>query len=272
MPKEQETFPTVEEFCVKLPLYAERNIEGVVAKNKLYNFISVSTNIDCFCVDCQEPSVFIGKKNELPMPDFEFQLDDRVFTREFFCSRKYRHTAYFHFRLKGGILCKIGQSPSMADIAESDLRQYRKVLSEDEYRELSKAVGLASHGVGIGSFVYLRRIFERLIAEAREPAAKVPGWDQGKFEQSRMEDKIRLLEHFLPPFLVEQRKLYSILSSGIHALTEKDCLEAFPAVRVGIELILDQKVAAKQQQEKMAAAKKSIGALQTKLGSGPQTA
>ncbi len=133
------------------------------------------------------------------------------------------------------------------------------------YRELTRAVGLASHGVGIGSFVYLRRIFERLIDEASKTAAKVKGWDPVLFQQSRMEEKIRLLKDFLPAFLVEQRQLYSILSKGIHALTETECLESFPIVRAGIELILDQKVAAKQQHDKMEEAKKHLTALQKKI-------
>jgi hypothetical protein len=34
------------------------------------------------------------------------------------------------------------------------------------YKKFTKGLGLAAHGVGIGSFVYLRRIFENLIEEA----------------------------------------------------------------------------------------------------------
>jgi len=52
----------------------------------------------------------------------------------------------------------------MADIAIDEMRQkYRLVLRGDNWAELYKAVGLAAHGEGIGSFVYLRRVFERLI-------------------------------------------------------------------------------------------------------------
>ena len=61
----------------------------------------------------------------------------------------------------------------MADISEAELRPYSKVLSAEEYRELTRAVGFtASHGVGIGSFVYLRRIFERLIEDSRTEASQ----------------------------------------------------------------------------------------------------
>jgi len=36
--------------------------------------------------------------------------------------------------------------------------------------ELSTAIGLYSHGVGIGSLIYLRRVFEFLIDEAYNKA------------------------------------------------------------------------------------------------------
>lgn len=262
----KDTLPSVEKFCVSLPLYAEHAVRDSET-DRLYKFITAGVNIDCFCVDCQQSSVFIGHPQGLEVGELEFGLGDRIFIRKFICSRVHTHFAYFYFRLKRHILAKVGQSPSMADISESQIRSYRKVLSEDEYRELARAVGLASHGVGIGSFVYLRRIFERLIEEARVKAQKGAGWDEGVFQKSRMDEKIELLEAHLPAFLVEQRKLYSILSKGIHSLTEGDCLEAFPVVRVGVELILDQKLAAKQQQEKMEDAKKRIESLQQRLSS-----
>jgi hypothetical protein len=265
--KSEQNFPSILDFCVLLPLYAEHKVMTGSGEEELWEFITADRNLDFFCVDCQQSSVFIGGGLDLEMQRFKFDLRDRIFTRRFVCSRIHNHFAYFHFRLKNGVLTKIGQSPSMADLSESELRPYRKVLDAEEYRELTRAVGLASHGVGIGSFVYLRRIFERLVDEARVSSKTDVGWDDDAFVTARMDDKIELLRSRLPPFLVEHRKLYSILSVGIHSLTENDCLAAFPVVRAGIELILDQKVAAKQQQEKMDEARKRIQGLQQKIKS-----
>jgi hypothetical protein len=264
MSETTNTIPSIQDFCVFLPLYAEVTVTDEL-QDDLYSFITDAVGIDCFCVDCQQPSVFRSGQVPIGVDQLEFTLGDRIFTREFWCSRVHSHLAYFHFRLLDGVLSKIGQSPSMADISEEELRPYAKVLKQDEYRELTRAVGLASHGVGIGSFVYLRRIFERLIEEARAKAAQAAGWDEDAFQQVRMDEKIAVLKDHLPPFLVDQRKLYSILSKGIHSLTEKECIEAFPVVRVGTELILDQKVAANRQEHKMNAAKKQIAMLQQKL-------
>jgi hypothetical protein len=54
----------------------------------------------------------------------------------------------------------------------------------------------------------------------------------------------------LPEFLVKNSAIYGILSKGIHELSEQDCLEIFPAVKLGIELILDDKIKLQEQIEK----------------------
>jgi hypothetical protein len=57
-----------------------------------------------------------------------------------------------------------------------------------------------------------------------------------------MEHKIDLLRDHLPTFLVEHRKIYNILSTGIHELSEAECADAYDLVRVGITLILDEEI------------------------------
>lgn len=103
-----------------------------------------------------------------------------------------------------------------------------------------------THGVGAGSLVYLRRIFEDLIEEAHQKAATESGWVEANYP-NRMNEKILALKDYLPTYLVENRKIYGVLSKGIHELPEDVCIEIFPIVRVGIELILDEKI---QQQER----------------------
>jgi len=153
----------------------------------------------------------------------------------------------------------------MADIEQGQVQHYRSVLDKAHYQELNRALGLASHGVGIGSFVYLRRIFERLVDEARAKASEEADWDEDAYSKARMDEKIQLLKSYLPEFLVEQRGLYGILSLGIHSLDEETCLTHFPVIRTGIELILDQKLAVEQQKRKMAEAKKQIGQIQQQM-------
>jgi hypothetical protein len=138
-----------------------------------------------------------------------------------------------------------------ADIAEHKIRKYRKVLGDSYYREFSKAVGLFSHGVGVGSFVYLRRIIENFIVKPAYDLAKAKtGWDEVAYQKSRVKERIRLLKNELPEFLSQNPHIYSVLSKGIHELTEDECKEYFPVLKDCIELVLTEIVAKKQIEQK----------------------
>jgi hypothetical protein len=76
---------------------------------------------------------------------------------------------------------KMGQYPSLADLVTAEIRKYRKFLGADAHREFSRAIGLAAHGVGIGSFIYLRRILENLIEEAHQAAQHSKGWNESAY-------------------------------------------------------------------------------------------
>lgn len=162
---------------------------------------------------------------------------------------------------------KIGQYPSIADFHIYEIKQYDNLLSKDVLKEFTKAIGLAANGVGIGSFVYLRRIFENLILESFEEAKQEGKVKDEAFNKSRIDEKIELLKEYLPSFLVENKSIYSILSKGIHELDENTCLEYFEPMKVGIEIILDQKLEKKKQKEKEEEAKKRILQLNGKLKS-----
>lgn len=164
-------------------------------------------------------------------------------------------------------LIKIGQYPSIADFHMYKVKQYDKLLSDNVLEEFTKAIDLAANGVGIGSFVYLRRIFENLILESFEEAKQEGKVKDEAFNKSKMDKKIELLKDYLPPFLVENKSIYSILSKGIHELDENTCLNYFKSMKMGIEIILDQKLEKKKQKEKEEEAKKSILQLNGKLKS-----
>jgi hypothetical protein len=162
---------------------------------------------------------------------------------------------------------KMGQYPSLADLVTAEIRKYRKFLGADAHREFSRAIGLAAHGVGIGSFIYLRRILENLIEEAHQAAQHSKGWNESAYIDAYLhfDEKIRLLRSHLPPFMVENRALYSILSKGIHEWTEEECLQAFQIMKLGIELILDQKLEAQERKSKISSASADIAALHSQL-------
>jgi hypothetical protein len=258
--------PTPEQFLIEYPLYKEfafsEDEETDARKIRFFN-----GTIDAYCPNCGNHSIFSppqaifagagSGRNMLPPWDA-----NQIFTISLICTRNNAHTFRFDIRLHNQTMQKIGQFPSFADLHSFDIKKYRSVLGKKAaYSEFTKAIGLASHGVGIGSFVYLRRIFEGLVEEAHQIACADPGWDEEVYTKSRMAEKIQILATHLPEFLVENRSLYGILSKGIHELSEDECLDAFPVVKLGIELILDAKIREMEEQKKLDEARKAIQGL-----------
>ncbi|WP_341277994.1 hypothetical protein [Paenibacillus sp. FSL H8-0537] len=99
----------------------------------------------------------------------------------------------------------------------------------------------------------------------QEAKQKVSSWDEQLYIKGRVVDRIELLSDLLPQFLVENKAIYSILSKGMHELSEQSCLEMFPVLLLSIELILDEKIEMQLKQRKISGARKSISALMNKL-------
>jgi hypothetical protein len=188
-----------------------------------------------------------------------------VLKQAFECTRDSKHHYQTLWRKTNAALIKIGQFPSVADFQIPQVKKYRKILGHERYTELTKGIGLVANGVGIGSFVYLRRIFESLIIEAFKEAKAANAITEAEYKDARMDKKILLLKDYLPPFLVEHKTLYSILSKGLHNLTEDECLKYFEAVKIGVEQILDEKIHESEKQEKAAKAKKAIQGVSEKI-------
>lgn len=263
-----------------LSLYKKQRFLPAEYRN-INNLFDREYSYDCYCSECKRESVFYKKNypgaksigNISMKVDFADTLNNRepLFkSLVLYCSRNENHKMAFFFSLYKSSasyidLIKVGQVPSSADLLIASTKKYSKVLGTTESHELSKAIGLFSHGVGIGSFVYLRRIFENLIEKAHQQAIQTTEWDDKEYGKARMHEKVRMLDQYLPEFLVENRLIYSILSKGIHELTEEECLNAFDAVRLAIELILDEEIARKERERKKQEAAQSIASLHQEL-------
>ena len=162
-------------------------------------------------------------------------------------------------------ITKVGQYPSVADIHIGRVKQYEKILERPVLREFTKAIGLAANGVGVGSFVYLRRIFEKLVYEAYSNALSSGVIDEAIINMSRMDEKIKMLNGFLPQFIVENYSIYGILSKGIHELSEEECLGYFDCMRRSIEFILDERLVMKERSKNEEMVKKTIDKIASDL-------
>jgi hypothetical protein len=230
-------FPGVERFLFESGLYAKYTI----ALEQADMLFDANWRIDGHCPYCHQATVFSGKCS--------FFATDRAVLNEtksmwksinITCQRNRKHGAWFDIYLSNGLIQKVGQYPSLADIANDEAGNYRKILGPHDSREFSRAIGLAAHGVGIGSFVYLRRIFERLVRSRFDQFRETEGWSDGDFRRFRMEEKIQYLSKHLPEFLVRNRSVYAILSQGIHELEDDECLSFFPILKSSIIVILEE--------------------------------
>lgn len=250
------TPPTPEQFYIEYPLYQEFNF-GINQDKDGWLIKYFGGTIDTFCPECGNHSIFSHDSTNT-MPNHNSWIRPHLFEVHLICSRNKNHKLYFQFKVSGRSMQKIGQYPSLATLNSYDVRTYSSVLDKESFRELTKAIGLAAHGIGVGSFVYLRRIFENLVEEAHQFALKNLAWDEDAYSRARMGEKILQLEQLLPKFLVDNRLMYGILSKGIHELTEAECLVAFPVVKLGIEIILDAKIRSLDEQKKLAKAALAI--------------
>ena len=166
--------------------------------------------------------------------------DTRLMVFKFVCTMDNTHHLDYIVLTYENRMKKIGQNPSVADLSFPELKEYRKVMSRDDERELKRAIGLYASGIGIGSYVYLRRIFERIIVTASNKAISDGKIKEEDFEKARVNEKIKMLSDYLPPLLVNNETFYGIVSKGIHELSEEECIEYFPVLKSFIMMILRQ--------------------------------
>lgn len=279
--KQIEDF-TISEFFFDIPLYTEIKItdKNISIFQDILLFLEEQISFEGYNPIRKFDSTFIIERRyeeEYHPLDYSFKKSYKNIIEDFMIKGGYRtinakckryddlFTFSIFYDAEKRLLLKIGQYPSIADFHIFEIKQYDKLLSNDVLKEFTKAIGLAANGVGIGSFVYLRRIFENLILESFEEAKQEGKVKDEAFNKSRMDEKIGLLKDYLPSFLVENKSIYSILSKGIHELDENTCLEYFKTMKLGIEIILDQKLEKKKQKDKEEEAKKRIAQLNVNL-------
>ncbi len=248
MPTQREVQELIRVCLVEAPLY-RLICEQDLAHQVIATLLSADESFDMHCTECDAQSTFrtvptsenvnrAKAAKTLPAHIMHPFANETDFCVHASCARDPLHTARFHFLYTSGSgIEKIGQHPSLADIAGPEAASLKGALGKDRAHELNKAIGLAAHGVGVGSYIYLRRIFESLVEEAHQTASKDASWDEEAYMRSRMAEKIQLLASYLPDFLVETPQLYGILSKHIHELSEQECLDNFPLMKEAIIII-----------------------------------
>ena len=156
------------------------------------------------------------------------------------CAMDSTHRLYYVIHAYEKYLIKIGQYPSIATLSFSELDEYRHVIDDSVRKEFGTTLGLFANGVGIGAYIYLRRIFETILVEASETAIDEGKIEKKDFNEAKVIDKIKMIKDELPETIVDNPVLYGIISKGVHELSEEECIEYFPVMKDSILLILNQ--------------------------------
>lgn len=261
-----ENFESIVTFVFDTPLYEPLSLAESIPKVQL--LLRKEYRVDGFCPWCRSLSTFRpsgrdhGYLSERLAKVGLADLDVCDVQLAIACSRRDEHKVEIWARIVEGAIVKLGQFPSLADITKAEAQRFTKVLEKQDANEFNRALGLAAHGIGIGSFVYLRRIFERMIDRRYAEAKDELGIDEEDFQKARMDDKVTMLRDHLPKFLVENRKIYGFLSLGVHELGEQECLGMFGVLRLSIEAVLEEAEAQRQIKAKQDELKKALQDLQ----------
>jgi hypothetical protein len=198
---------------------------------------------DAYCIGCRRETTFRVTRKEVPTrgiggPYAANATAPSLFAVNALCQRDW--TVYTYIFLDGDKkLTKVGQHPSVAEIALGELRTIDKALDAVDRRELGKALGLFSHDSALGAFAYLRRVFERMIDRAHQRQAHA-GQAIAGFAELRMDQRIAALKTELPDMVVRNSGVFSILSLGLHELTEEQCTSHFPVIKAVLFQMLEQ--------------------------------
>ena len=149
--------PTTQELCTGVALYKAYDIPKHAFAD-IRRLERQSETIDAYCIGCAKESVFekdVDVFGDSPLPKgskaeaeaVSKAWHNRDFEVSFACSRDTNHTMIFYFRIHDLQITKVGQYPSLADLHLHSIGKYKRILGQQEYKELARAIGLYAHGI-----------------------------------------------------------------------------------------------------------------------------
>ena len=225
---------------------------------------------DSYCTKCRKETPFIVAAIPVPHTGGGLRHNNALaqpaslFAVRAVCQRDLTTYLYVFHKMDGRVV-KVGQTPSMADISFTELQGMEGSVDPLDRRELGKAIGLFAHDAASGAFVYLRRVFERMIGRAHAMRIEAGGEPIADFDKLRVDEKVSALSDQLPEQAVRNRGVFSVLSAGIHELTDEQCLALFPVVKAVIFQMLEQE---EHKRRKGLAEREADAAFQALLSQG----
>lgn len=164
-------------------------------------------------------------------------------------------------------LKKVGQNPSLSDFFSESVKRFRPLLKKmNSHEDFSTGCYMYANGLGIGSYAYLRRVFEKLIMYTFKENEQFFNLESHEFNRLMMGDKVHKLKEYLPSFLTENnRNIYKLLSLGIHQLEEDECKKMFMVLKNAIEVILEEKMHNEEERKRKKEISEALNAFSSEL-------
>lgn len=253
----------IQEYCTGCKVNSVFTMNPIMAVLSNGDNISLAEYLSQFQKNLSIANSLIGEKKKWTWKSPLLEEATHVLVFSFRCAMNPEHRLDYIALVEGDVFKKVGQYPSVADLSFPQLDTYKKVMSTDDRREFGRALGLYASGIGAGSYVYLRRIFERLLMKAKENAGTAI--DEQSFNQAHVDEKITMLKDFLPKMLTNNPTIYGILSKGIHALSEEECLAYFPVLERCIYMILGEWEEMRKKEEQETALSSSLSKISSNI-------
>jgi len=267
---EELTNKHIKDILEKSPLYAWKEFK----KPEMNRSSLWIKEIDAFCETCQQIRPFqdmekYGSGAGMPVKSLSTGQSSFKFT----CvSCRKEHHKYLVDQIVSESTIKIQKYGELPRKHLEKDKLLKKFFSGDS-DNYEKAMVCISHGYGIGSFSYLRRIIEGNIfqlldmlqedIECSENVNEIKDAIAELRKESPMSDKIKLANNALPSYLKPDGlnplgKLYQILSEGVHNLSDEECLEKATAIKECLKFLISELTSRKQNRSRF---KSLIGSL-----------
>ena len=183
------------------------------------------------------------------------------------CAKCQQEKTVFLIRITNEKIEKVGQYPPIDISFPNELKILKDKAIEDLYK---KGRICESQSYGIGSFAYYRRIVELKIDELLEKIKEFFPEDKkeeyGKClkevkKEKNTEKKINIVKTIITDEIIPNnplKNIYTLLSMGIHSLTDKECLESAQSLRELMILLIKQIEQEKRDKEKLISTQKNI--------------
>ena len=238
-----------------------------IAPDTFRRLISDSTTLDLYCPICKENKTYV-KISFNYLDGFEYYLNENnnynpsLSCQIYKCPTCNKKLFYlFYYREKE--IIKLAQYPTLYDVSRDELKIYQKneLIDKDSFSQLYKAETCASSGYFVAAYTYMRRVYETLLMSVFTQNQDEIGLSEEDFRKLRSDEKLKTIKDYLAIDDEIYLPLYSLLSAGIHAMSEEQCCEDYTVLKpILLDILAEQKVkkekAAKRKELKESYAKR----------------